>query len=225
MLLLYLFVLLCVIYNIAPVVEKYITVGYNNFTVPDVKITNLYETDVDQLKKKVDSINTDLILNKKVAENYNGEYIKYNNVISFPINDYIKEVVQEFIKSKFEDKIVINGDLFNINYLVNNSDMSVIFDIRIVNLKKFFSITLRVKMIILDCDDLIRYILNQSNIKPRSSYTYRLITMNVVDIEKDDLQVTGVDQLKPDTYYKIMNNLNLTSPFYTSSNTENNNPF
>jgi len=152
--------------------------------------------------------------------------MKYNTVINFPINDYLKEIVQEFIKSKFEDKIVINGELFNINYLVNNNTMNVIFDIRIVNLKRFFATTIRVKMEIIDCDDLINYILNKSSIKPKSSYTSRIMAMNMVNMEKEDeLYVKGIDQLSSDTYYRIMNKLHLTSPFYTSSNTENNNPF
>lgn len=221
--------LLCVIYNIVPLVENYITVGYNNFSVPDTKITSLYETDIEQLKKKLDIINNELIIKSgpmTSTSTSTNNYVKYNTVINFPINDYLKEVVQEFIKSKFEDKIVINGELFNINYLVNNNTMNVIFDIRIVNLKRFFAITLRVKMEIMDCDDLINFILNKSNIKPKSSYISRIMAMNVIDIKKeDDLYVKGIDQLSSDTYYRIMNKLHLTSPFYTSSNTENNNPF
>lgn len=225
MILLYIFVLLCVIYNIVPLVENYITVGYNNFTVSDTKITTLYETDVEEFKKKLDIINNELIKNNVPMTSTNN-YMKYNTVINFPINDYLKEIVQEFIKSKFEDKIVINGELFNINYLVNNNTMNVIFDIRIVNLKRFFATTIRVKMEIIDCDDLINYILNKSSIKPKSSYTSRIMAMNMVNMEKEDeLYVKGIDQLSSDTYYRIMNKLHLTSPFYTSSNTENNNPF
>jgi len=208
-----------------PLVENYITVGYNNFTVSDTKITTLYETDVEEFKKKLDIINNELIKNNVPMTSTNN-YMKYNTVINFPINDYLKEIVQEFIKSKFEDKIVINGELFNINYLVNKTTMNVIFDIRIVNLKRFFATTIRVKMEIIDCDDLINYILNKSSIKPKSSYTSRIMAMNVVNMEKEDeLYVKGIDQLSSDTYYRIMNKLHLTSPFYTSSNTENNNPF
>jgi hypothetical protein len=208
-----------------PLVENYITVGYNNFTVSDTKITTLYETDVEEFKKKLDIINNELIKNNVPMTSTNN-YMKYNTVINFPINDYLKEIVQEFIKSKFEDKIVINGELFNINYLVNKTTMNVIFDIRIVNLKRFFATTIRVKMEIIDCDDLINYILNKSSIKPKSSYTSRIMAMNMVNMEKEDeLYVKGIDQLSSDTYYRIMNKLHLTSPFYTSSNTENNNPF
>ena len=99
----------------------------------------------------------------------------------------------------------------------------MIFNVHVINSNGSIALTIKLKVKIINCIDLINYIKVNTNNAPKSAYNCILLIITLDDNYNSDLQ--GIDTLYPNSYYRILNNLHLTSPFYTSSNTDNNNPF
>ena len=146
------YVLISFIFN---KIEHYITltVGYNNISVPNYTIPNIFDNDISQ----INSIFKNLIKD----ENFDKTNFKEHNPnIPFPLTEQIKLFILNYLHANINrmrgHDIVIPGNFNNLYYKDIENDRIFIFNTSVIDNTRFISINLQVKIKIKNIKDSVR---------------------------------------------------------------------
>jgi hypothetical protein len=213
------YVLISFIFN---KIEHYITltVGYNNISVPNYTIPNIFDNDISQ----INSIFKNLIKD----ENFDKTNFKEHNPnIPFPLTEQIKLFILNYLHANINrmrgHDIVIPGNFNNLYYKDIENDRIFIFNTSVIDNTRFISINLQVKIKIKNIKDFLQ---NYDKNTVEENINYIQIIQNNVDIELLSLRIdeqmfakftySGIDSLQPNMY-QLKNRLSLMHPYITSN--------
>jgi hypothetical protein len=212
--------------------EHYITtiVGSNNIAIPAYHISNLFDTETEELN----------VLFKKEFKDDDMEPVSFkehNPYIPFPFETPFKKFIIDYLKTNLDKfkghKLEITSDINKLYYKDIGNDRIFIFNVNIVDNTKFMTRNIRIKLKI---KDIIKFIRDDTdytgyvgmNKKQEAAINYRTnipaqTTINSIELlsirlDKNNyarFELNGVDSLRPD-YYQIKNVLGLMDPFLTS---------
>jgi hypothetical protein len=207
--------------------EHYITstVGYNNIATPAYQISNLFDTETEELN----------VIFKKTFKDDDMEplgFKEHNPYIPFPFETPFKKFIIDYLKTNLDKfkghKLEITSDINKLYYKDIGNDRIFIFNVNIVDNTKFMTRNIRIKLKIKDIIKFIRDEIDYSYKKEEAAVNYRTnipshTVINDIDLlsirlDKNNyarFELNGIDSLRPD-YYEIKNVLGLTEPFLTS---------
>lgn len=203
-------------------IEHYITltVGYNNISIPNYSIPNVFDNDLSQINAMFKELIKD--------ENFdNTNFKEHNPNIPFPLTEQIKYFLVNYLDTniyRFKGhNLVIPGKLNNLYYKGMGDDRIFIFNTSVVDNTRFISINLKVKIKIINIKDFLQ---NYDKDKLEENINYIQTIQDKVPIELLSLRIdeqmfakftySGIDSLKPNIY-QLKNRLGLMYPYLTSN--------
>lgn len=203
-------------------IEHYmtLTVGYNNITIPNYIIPNIFDNDLSQINATFKELIKD--------ENFDKTNFKEHNPnISFPLTEQIKRFLVNYLSTNINrfkgHNLVIPGKLNNLYYRGIGDDRIFIFNTSVVDNTKFISIDLQVKIKIKNIKDFLQ---NYDKDTLEENINYIQTIQNKIPIDLLSLRIdekmfakftySGIDSLQPNMYL-LKNRLSLMYPFLTSN--------
>lgn len=210
-------ILICLYFFKAIVQENFEIVGFNDNTIPDYKIKNIYDTETEKLTSILKSLFKDNDMTKT-------GYTIYGKYLDFPFANVIKHMIADFLKTNVsifaKDKLEVNSNINDLYWKDVGNDRLFIFNVNLLNNTHFLTRTINVKIMIQN----IKSFLNGENYRtdvPSATLTNSIKILSIMlgtsNYIKDFIGFSGVDTLEP-VQYNIENTLHLMDPFITSGN-------
>lgn len=202
-------------------IENYITltVGYNNISVPQYKISNVFDEDLLQINTMFKELIKDEDFNK-------ADFKEHNPSIPFPLTEQFKDFLINYLNNNINrfkgHQLVIPGKLENLHYKGLGDDRIFIFNASVIDNTRFISIKLKVKIKIENIKTLLQNYdkntveQNINYIQINSKIPIKLLSLRIDEEMFGKFTYSGMDSLQPNVY-QIKNKLGLMYPFLTSS--------